>query len=110
MDYAEHDPARDARHRTSLRRRLTRVRPVRGQSSVGVRTGARVWEADHVVNCAGPDAGGIAALADVSLPLARIPGLVGESTPVPEARLGAILATPGVDLRPASGARVCSIS
>jgi glycine/D-amino acid oxidase-like deaminating enzyme len=77
---------------------------------VGVRTGGRVWEADHVVNCAGPDAGRIAALADVSLPLARIPGLVGESTPVPEARLGAILATPGVDLRPASGARVCSIS
>lgn len=75
-----------------------------------MRTGGRVWAAGHAVNCAGPDAGGIAALADVSLPLARIPGLVGESTPVPEARLGAILATPGVDLRPASGARVCSIS
>ncbi|MCB5907773.1 NAD(P)/FAD-dependent oxidoreductase [Streptomyces pinistramenti] len=82
----------------------------RGDRVVGVATEGRRWEADHVINCAGPEAGRIAALADVSLPLTRIPGLVGESTPVPAARLGAILATPGVDLRPAPGDRVCSIS
>ncbi|MFI7099381.1 NAD(P)/FAD-dependent oxidoreductase [Streptomyces sp. NPDC050161] len=82
----------------------------RGGRIVGVSTEGRRWEADHVINCAGPDAGRIAALADVPLPLTRIPGLVGESTPVPAARLGAILATPGVDLRPAPGDRVCSIS
>ncbi|WP_399095167.1 NAD(P)/FAD-dependent oxidoreductase [Streptomyces sp. BBFR2] len=82
----------------------------RGDRITGVESEGRRWEADHVVNCAGPDAGRIAALAGAALPLTRIPGLVGESVPVPEARLGAILATPGVDLRPAPGDRVCSIS
>ncbi|MGP3776697.1 NAD(P)/FAD-dependent oxidoreductase [Streptomyces sp. SDT5-1] len=76
----------------------------------GVRAGERTWTADKVVNCAGPYADRIAALADARLPMERIPGLVGESTPVPEAGLGAILAAPGVDLRPAPDARVVSIS
>ncbi|MGY0064329.1 NAD(P)/FAD-dependent oxidoreductase [Streptomyces sp. LZ34] len=76
----------------------------------GVRTESRHWEADWVVNCAGPDAGRIAGFAGVHLPMDRVPGLVGETTPVPEARLEAIITTPEVDLRPAPGDRVCSIS
>ncbi|WP_327392710.1 FAD-binding oxidoreductase [Streptomyces sp. NBC_01186] len=81
-----------------------------GGRVLGVVARGRTWEADHVVNCAGPDAGRIAAMAGVELPLRQIPGLVGESVPLPEGPLGAILATPGVDLRPAPGGRVCAIS
>ncbi|WP_329568134.1 NAD(P)/FAD-dependent oxidoreductase [Streptomyces sp. NBC_01361] len=77
----------------------------------GVVAEGRRFEADWVVNCAGPQAGRIAALAGGSLPLNRVPGLVGESTRLPDQdRLGAILATPGVDLRPAPDGRVVSIS
>lgn len=84
---------------------------IRGSDRViGVETKQRRYEADWVVNCAGPDADRIARLAGATLPLTQIPGLVGESTPVLGARLGAILATPGVDLRPAPGSRICSIS
>ncbi|MFD4260812.1 NAD(P)/FAD-dependent oxidoreductase [Streptomyces sp. NPDC058534] len=82
-----------------------------GERVTGVVAEGRRFEADWVVNCAGPDAGRIAALAGASLPLKRVPGLVGESTRLPEQdRLGAILATPGVDLRPAPDGRVVSIS
>ncbi|MBO8192089.1 FAD-binding oxidoreductase [Streptomyces oryzae] len=77
---------------------------VRGAEARGRRFGA-----DHVVNCAGPDAGRIAELAGLRLPLRQIPGLVGESTPLAEP-LRAIVATPGVDLRPAPGNRACAIS
>ncbi|MFB7225083.1 NAD(P)/FAD-dependent oxidoreductase [Streptomyces sp. NPDC056227] len=82
-----------------------------GERITGVVAQGRRFEADWVVNCAGPDAGRIAALAGASLPLNRVPGLVGESTRLPERdRLGAILATPGVDLRPAPDGRIVSIS
>ncbi|GAA3159649.1 NAD(P)/FAD-dependent oxidoreductase [Nonomuraea roseoviolacea] len=81
-----------------------------GDAVTGVETGTRRWEADWVVNCTGPDADRVAALAGTDLPMTRIPGLVGESTPIPGLRLGAILATPEVDLRPAPGDRICSIS
>ncbi|WP_407555234.1 FAD-dependent oxidoreductase [Streptomyces sp. Pv4-95] len=81
-----------------------------GDRVTGVVAGARSWTADQVVNCTGPHAGSIAELAGVSLPMTLFPGLVGESTPVPEAALGAILAAPGVDLRPAPDDRVLSIS
>lgn len=82
-----------------------------GDKVTGVVAEGRRLEADWVVNCAGPDAARIAALAGVELPLVRVPGLVGESTPLPpQDRLGAILATPQVDLRPAPGGRVVSIS
>ncbi|MFM9369969.1 NAD(P)/FAD-dependent oxidoreductase [Streptomyces sp. Da 82-17] len=82
-----------------------------GDRVTGVRAEGRRFEADWVVNCAGPDAGRIAQLAGGALPLNRVPGLVGESTRLPEGqRLGAILATPGVDLRPAPDGRVVSIS
>ncbi|GAA2076178.1 FAD-binding oxidoreductase [Streptomyces albiaxialis] len=76
----------------------------------GARARGQRFAADHVVNCAGPDAARIAALAGVRLPLRQIPGLVGESVPLPEPGLGAVLATPGVDLRPAPGGRVVAIS
>ncbi|GAA3228058.1 NAD(P)/FAD-dependent oxidoreductase [Nonomuraea helvata] len=82
----------------------------RGDTVTGVETGTRRWEADWVVNCTGPDADRVAALAGTDLPMNRIPGLVGESTPVPDLQLDAILATPEVDLRPAPGDRICSIS
>lgn len=81
-----------------------------GERVTGVEAGSRTWHADWVVNCTGPDADRIAALADGSLPMARFPGIVGESTPVPQGALGAILAAPGVDLRPAPDQRVVSIS
>ncbi|NBE57060.1 NAD(P)/FAD-dependent oxidoreductase, partial [Streptomyces boluensis] len=82
-----------------------------GERVVGVLAAGRRFEADWVVNCAGPDAGRIAALAGGALPLNRVPGLVGESTRLPRGeQLGAILATPGVDLRPAPDGRVVSIS
>ncbi|MEU7834680.1 MULTISPECIES: FAD-binding oxidoreductase [unclassified Nonomuraea] len=81
-----------------------------GDAVTGVETGTRRWAADWVVNCTGPDADRVAALAGTDLPMTRIPGLVGESTPIPGLRLGAILATPQVDLRPAPGDRICSIS
>lgn len=82
-----------------------------GERITGVVAEGRRFEADWVVNCAGPDAGRIAALAGASLPLNRVPGLVGESTRLPERDwLGAILAAPGVDLRPAPDGRVVSIS
>ncbi|NWF30072.1 FAD-binding oxidoreductase [Streptomyces sp. PKU-EA00015] len=82
-----------------------------GERITGVVAEGRRFDADWVVNCAGPDAGRIAALAGASLPLNRVPGLVGESTRLPEHdQLGAILATPGVDLRPAPDGRVVSIS
>lgn len=82
----------------------------RGDRVSGVEAGGRRWAADWVVNCTGPDADRVAALAGTDLPMTGIPGLVGESTPVPGLRLGAILATPEVDLRPAPGDRICSIS
>ncbi|WP_055554515.1 FAD-binding oxidoreductase [Streptomyces sp. NBRC 110028] len=86
---------------TALLRDGTRIR--------GAEARGRRFEADHVVNCAGPGAGRIAELAGMRLPLRQIPGLVGESVPLAEP-LRAIVATPGVDLRPAPGNRVCAIS
>ncbi|BBJ37906.1 hypothetical protein SSPO_006240 [Streptomyces antimycoticus] len=80
-----------------------------GERVRGAEARGRRFEADHIVNCAGPDAGRIAELAGVRLPLRQIPGLVGESVPLAEP-LHAIVATPGVDLRPAPGNRVCAIS
>ncbi|RNG18337.1 NAD(P)/FAD-dependent oxidoreductase [Streptomyces botrytidirepellens] len=94
----------DIRYDTPVTALLRDGERVRGAEARG-----RPFEADHVVNCAGPDAGRIAELAGVRLPLRRIPGLVGESVPLAEP-LRAIVATPGVDLRPAPGNRVCAIS
>jgi glycine/D-amino acid oxidase-like deaminating enzyme len=61
--------------------------------------------ADVVVNAAGPDAGRIARLAGVELPLERTPGLLIVTAPAP-ARLRHVVYAPGVNLRPDGGARL----
>jgi glycine/D-amino acid oxidase-like deaminating enzyme len=61
--------------------------------------------ADVVVNAAGPDAGRVARLAGVELPLERTPGLLIVSEPAP-ARLRHVVYAPGVNLRPDGGARL----
>ena len=61
--------------------------------------------ADVFVNAAGPDAGRIAGLAGVGLALARTPGLLLVTAPVP-ARLGRVAYGPGMHLRPDGGGRV----
>ncbi|MFI7385476.1 NAD(P)/FAD-dependent oxidoreductase [Streptomyces sp. NPDC049813] len=81
-----------------------------GGRITGVRAGARSWSADTVVNCAGPGARGIAALAGVRLPLRQVPGLVIESEPLAGGPLTAIVAAPGIDLRPTPGGGVLALS
>ncbi|MEU6388476.1 FAD-dependent oxidoreductase [Streptomyces sp. NPDC046939] len=76
----------------------------------GVTAGARAWSADTVVNCAGPAADRIAALAGARLPLRQVPGLLAESTPLPAPALTAIVVTPGVDLRPTADGGVLALS
>ncbi len=65
----------------------------------------RELEADVVINAAGPDAGRIAALAGVRLPVDRTPGLLVVTGPA-AARLGRVAYGPGVHLRPDGGGRV----
>ncbi|WP_338703905.1 FAD-binding oxidoreductase [Streptomyces sp. Q6] len=94
------DALRRPRHRTAARRR-TGHRGGRGE---------RRTAADTVVNCAGPGADRLAALAGVRLPLRRVPGLVAESRPLPGGPLTAILTAPGIDLRPTPDGGVLSLS
>ncbi|WP_394436000.1 NAD(P)/FAD-dependent oxidoreductase [Streptomyces sp. SGAir0957] len=76
----------------------------------GVTAGPRSWRADTVVNCAGPAADRIAALAGVRLPLRQVPGLLAESAPLPGPPLAAIVVAPGVDLRPTPEGGVLALS
>ncbi|MET9498764.1 FAD-dependent oxidoreductase [Streptomyces sp. NPDC006552] len=76
----------------------------------GVRAGDRSWRADTVVNCAGPEAARVAALAGARLPLRQVPGLLIESAPLHGDPLTAIIAAPGIDLRPAPGGGVLALS
>ncbi|MFJ9174501.1 NAD(P)/FAD-dependent oxidoreductase [Streptomyces sp. NPDC102360] len=81
-----------------------------GSRVVGAEVGERSWSADTVVNCAGPAADQIAALAGARLPLRHVPGLVAESAPLTEAPLTAILSAPGIDLRPTADGGVLALS
>ncbi|HYO41674.1 MAG TPA: FAD-binding oxidoreductase [Candidatus Limnocylindrales bacterium] len=62
-------------------------------------------EADVVVNAAGPDAARLAALAGVTLPVERTPGLLLVTEPV-AARLRHVVYAPDIHLRPDGGGRV----
>ncbi|MEU6844650.1 FAD-binding oxidoreductase [Streptomyces sp. NPDC046716] len=84
--------------------------PRDGERVTGVRAGARTWHADAVVNCAGPGADRVAALAGVALPLRRVPGLIATSGPLPGRPLTAILSVPGLDLRPTADGGVLALS
>ncbi|MEB8338006.1 NAD(P)/FAD-dependent oxidoreductase [Streptomyces endophyticus] len=81
-----------------------------GARVVGAESGERSWGADTVVNCAGPAADQIAALAGARLPLRHVPGLVAESAPLAEEPLTAILSAPGIDLRPTADGGVLALS
>lgn len=81
-----------------------------GTRVVGAEAGERSWGADVVVNCAGPAADQIAALAGARLPLRHVPGLVAESAPLSEEPLTAILSAPGIDLRPTADGGVLALS
>ena len=61
--------------------------------------------ADVVINAAGPDAGRVAALAGVVLPLEHTPGLLIITAPAP-VRLRRVVYAPEVNLRPDGGGRL----
>ncbi|WP_353946517.1 FAD-binding oxidoreductase [Streptomyces sp. HUAS MG91] len=84
--------------------------PRAGERVTGVRAGPRTWHADAVVNCAGPGADRVAALAGLRLPLRRVPGLIATSGPLPGHPLTAILSVPGLDLRPTADGGVLALS
>lgn len=72
----------------------------------GVETeGGERWEAGVVVNCAGPEADAVAALAGVRLPLRREPGLLLVTEPVPTC-LRPVIHSPAGRFRPDGGGRL----
>jgi glycine/D-amino acid oxidase-like deaminating enzyme len=73
---------------------------------VEVRTAAgRRVSAGVIVDCAGPSAAAIAALAGATFPLRRVPGLVVTTTPAPTG-LRTILAAADLNVRPEVGDRL----
>jgi glycine/D-amino acid oxidase-like deaminating enzyme len=75
-----------------------RINCVRTSDGQTVRT-------DAVVNCAGPDAGKVAALAGVDLPMRNTPGLLAYTTPTAVA-VGRVIHAPQIHLRPDGGGRL----
>lgn len=73
-------------------------------AGVTLATGERLG-AEVVVDCAGAEAGRVAALAGVRLPLDNVPGLLAISAPVGTA-LRRTVHTPDVHFRPDGGGRV----
>jgi len=81
--------------------RVTAVRTA-GSRVTGVRTaGGHRIDAGVVVDCAGPQAAEVAALAGARLPLRRVPGVVVATAPAPT-RPRTILAAADLNLRPAT--------
>ncbi|MCQ4210957.1 NAD(P)/FAD-dependent oxidoreductase [Streptomyces longispororuber] len=81
-----------------------------GGRVTGAVAGERRWPADVVVNCAGPAAARVAGFAGVRLPVRRVPGLVAECGPLAGGPLTAIVAAPGIDLRPTADGGVLALS
>jgi glycine/D-amino acid oxidase-like deaminating enzyme len=65
----------------------------------------RELPADAVVNCAGPRAAAVAALAGLDLPMRNTRGVLVRTSPVPVAA-SCVIHSPGVDLRPDTGGRL----
>jgi glycine/D-amino acid oxidase-like deaminating enzyme len=84
---------------------VTAMSTVNGRITGVTTASGRQLSADVVVNCGGPQAADVAALAGAELPLWRVPGLVVTSTPAPTG-LRTILAAEGLNVRPHLGDRV----
>jgi glycine/D-amino acid oxidase-like deaminating enzyme len=84
---------------------LTAMATANGRITEVATASGRRLSADVVVNCAGPQAAEVAALAGAELPLRRVPGLVVTTTPAPTG-LRTILAAADLNLRPDRGHRV----
>jgi glycine/D-amino acid oxidase-like deaminating enzyme len=77
-----------------------------GQRIHGVRTSdGQTVRTDAVVNCAGPGAGEVAALAGVDLPMRNTAGLLAYTTPTAVA-VGRVIHALQIHLRPAAGGRL----
>jgi len=84
---------------------VTGMETVQGHITVvRTATGRRI-SADVVINCAGPDAAKLAALAGTRLPLRRVPGLVATTTSN-RTRLGTILHAGDLNVRPDGDGRL----
>ncbi|WP_434444069.1 NAD(P)/FAD-dependent oxidoreductase [Lentzea sp. E54] len=65
----------------------------------------RVLAADAVVNCAGPQAAGVAAMAGLALPMRNLPCVLVYTSPV-AVPVSRVVHAPGAHLRPESGGRI----
>ena len=88
-----------------VRGEVVRARVAGGMIESLMLADGRELAGDVVINAAGPDAGRIAGLAGVSLPVERTPGLLLVTGPA-AARLGRVTYGPEVHLRPDGGGRV----
>ena len=88
-----------------VRGEVVRARVAGGMIESLALADGRELAGDVVINAAGPDAGRIAGLAGVSLPVERTPGLLLVTGPA-AARLGRVAYGPEVHLRPDGGGRV----
>lgn len=77
-----------------------------GERIDGVRTcDGQTARTDAVVNCAGPDAGKVAALAGMDLPMRNTAGLLAYTAPSAVA-VGRVIHAPQIHLRPDDGGRL----
>ena len=78
---------------------------ITGNNIDSVVAGAERFDVDVVVNCAGPEADQVAAMAGVSLPIAKEPGLIVTTEPV-AVGIRRIIHAPNVNVRPEGGGRL----